>query len=353
MTAAGPLAFPGSRVLAGWWPQLAPLRPRKLWAGHFLLHRVEALVEVGRPVGLEPFRRLVLQALDLVAPPTVPALDAQLHLGPQVLGRVLHGLHAEGLAEQAGGGQWQATALARQALHQGSYEQLSRERHVFHFLEPPRRAAAPPFLDVRRPSAAPCPAPEGWAFDPAQLDACLRQPAEWKQQRGFPPEVRQVLGVRGLNGSGPPVAPAWQQVIVDQPEHLLALVALVPAEGQGERLLGFGVKQEGWALQGGEPAFTVGAGWQELFPELAEEVPPDVWRQAWRAWCQPRGLPAGEVDSCTLEVREHRLRVQAPAGLVARLRAARSDALKGEAWLLAGGGNVRRLALLEVVQAGA
>jgi hypothetical protein len=351
MTAAGPLAFPGSRVLAGWWPQLAPLRPRKLWAGHFLLHRVEALVEVSRPVGLDPFHRLVLQALDLVPQPTVPALDAQLHLGPQFLSRVLHGLRADGLAEQGGAGAWQATALARQALHQGSYEQVHQERQVFHFLNAPRRAA-PPFLDVRRPAAAPCAAPEGWAFDPAQLDACVRQPLEWKRQRGFPEEVRQVLGVRGLNGSVPPAA-AWQQVVVDQPEHLLAVVALVPAEGEGERLLGFGVKQEGWALQGGEPAFAVGGGWQELFPGLAEELPADAWRQAWRAWCQQRGLPAAEADASTLEPHEQRLRVQAPAGLLARLRAARSDALKREAWLLVGGGNVRRVALLEVVQVGA
>jgi hypothetical protein len=37
---------------------------------------------------------------------------------------------------------------------------------------------------------------------------------------------------------------------------------------------------------------------------------------------------------------------------VERLRQARSDALKGEAWLVAGGGSVRELALLELVEAG-
>ena len=45
------------------------------------------------------------------------------------------------------------------------------------------------------------------------------------------------------------------------------------------------------------------------------------------------------------------LRVAPPARLLERLRAARSDALKGEAWLLAGEGPVRRAAVVELVEA--
>ena len=56
MRAAPPLVFPSSRVLAGWWRQLAPFSPQSLTVGHLLLHHVEALVlTAGRKPSAEPF----------------------------------------------------------------------------------------------------------------------------------------------------------------------------------------------------------------------------------------------------------------------------------------------------------
>jgi hypothetical protein len=361
MTAGSPLlVFPGGRVVAGWWRQLAPARPRALWVGHFLLHRVEALVEVTRPAGLARFDRLLLRALTLAPNQTVPDLDARLHLGEQVLGRLLHGLRAEGLAEAGAGGGWAPTDLARRALEQGHYPRTGSERHVFHFVDPPGesvgRSQAPPLLPLRLAAEAPWPAPEGWSFDPGWLDACLRQPEGWKREHGFPVEARRVLGLEETNGAPVPAPhpgeadPGWRRVILDRPEHLSALVGLVAEEGQGEQLLGFGVRPDGWVLQAA-PAFTVGRDWRDLFPQLEEAVPLEAWRQAWRVWCQPRGLPAADVEACALERHDYRLRILAPRRLVERLRAARSDALKGEAWLLAGTGGLRSLALVELVEA--
>ena len=195
------------------------------------------------------------------------------------------------------------------------------------------------------------------------LQACIDQPAEWKQRYGFPEDVQQVAapipealgqeassgqaaGPSGLPGNQPP---SWQRVILDRPERLLAVLILVAPEGGGDRLHGYGVRQDGWVLQS-EPAFTLAAGWQEPFPELLEEPSPDLWRQAWRGWCQPRGLTTAETDTCPLQRIGHRLRVELSSRFMDRLRSSRSDALKGEAWLLAGEGRVRTAALLEVVE---
>jgi hypothetical protein len=360
MTAASPLVFPGGRVVAGWWRQLAPPPPRALWVGHFLLHRVEALVEVTRAAGLDRFSRLLLRALTLAPSQSVPDLDARLHLGTQVLDRLLRRFQAEGLAEPGADG-WASTDLARLALDQGYYPRTGQERLVFHFVDRPGPAGgpppAPPLLPLRLPAESPWPAPEGWSFDPGWLDACLRQPEEWKRGHGFPVEARRVLGLEAMNGGpAPPLpggeaAPAWRQVILDRPEHLLVLVTLVREEGQPERLLGYAVRQDGWVLQAATPAFALGPDWRDLFPQLGEEMPFEAWRQAWRVWCQPRGLPPAEVEACALERHDHHLRVLAPRRLVERLRAARSDALKGEAWLVAGTGGVRSVALVELVEA--
>src|SRR5262249_42302174 len=117
------------------------------------------------------------------------------------------------------------------------------------------------------------------------------------------------------------------------------------------RLLGFAVRPEGWALETAAPAFALASAWEEVFPDLTEEPPADAWRQAWLTWCQPRDLPPAETAACAVEHHGHQLRVRAPRRLVERLRAARSDAVKGEAWLLTGKERVQTAAQVELAEA--
>src|SRR5262249_17667951 len=156
----------------------------------------------------------------------------------------------------------------------------------------------------------------------------VRQPADWKRQHGFPLDVEEVLSLnREAAGESrnhkaepsgwprhPPTAcppPEWQRVIVDHPERLLVALAVAPSAPGGERVLGFAARPDGWVLQAAKPVFVSGPGWPAAFPELAEEPRPEWWRQAWRDWCQPRGLPAGEIEACRLERRDYKLHVWA------------------------------------------
>jgi len=133
---------------------------------------------------------------------------------------------------------------------------------------------------------------------------------------------------------------------VDYPERLAA-VLVQAADG---RLLGFAVRPEAWELRAEAPVFTLDEHWPEVFPRLAEPLPAENWRQAWQTWCQPRGLAGLGAEACPVEPAGHLLRVRVPPRLMERLRTTRSDALKGEAWLLAGAGRLRSAALLEVVE---
>jgi hypothetical protein len=352
MTAQAALAFPGSRILAGWWRQLVPHRPEETWIAHLSLHRVEALVELAHPHRPDPLSLLVLQALRLenavAAPPeeTLFRLDACFHLGRPLLRQALRALAADGLVREEPRG-WVLTALGEQAAERGEYPRCSRERRGFHFVEPRGADGAPAgpphFLNLNGHSPVPYPAGEEWQFDPAALRAALDRPAEWKERYGFP------LNVRALIGPEAEAVPAWQQVIVDRPERLLTVMTPVGGEGK-RRLLGFAVRQEGWVLLADAPAFEVRDRWHELFPELAG-LPAEAWRRAWLAWCQPRGLPTAEVEACAVEPQGVKLRVRAPAKLIDRLRAQRSDAVKGEAWVLVGEGAVRRAVLLDLAEA--
>ncbi|SRR6266545_207126 len=357
MTSATSLAFPGSRALAGWWRQLAPHKPEAIWVGHLSLHRVEALVELVHCRRPDPFTLLVLQAVALercsgsgAATPSpdefLTRLDERFHLGRSLLRQVVRGLLAEGLVKADEGG-CTLTPLGEQALQRGEYPWTSQERRGFHFVEPRPATGAtatlPHFLDLNSHSNVARPVAEEWVFDLGALRACLERPAEWKQRYGFPPEVHAVLDPAAATSSS-----AWQQVVVDRPERLLAVLVPVTNES-GRKLLGFSVKQEGWLLQANEPVFVINDKWDELFPELSNPPPMSVWREAWRAWCQPRGVPPSEIDACVVDLQGVRLLVRAPAKLIERLRADRSDAIKGEAWVLAGDGPIRAAALLELV----
>jgi hypothetical protein len=351
MTAAPALVFPGGRTLAGWWKQLVSYAPRALWVGHLLLHRVEALVAVHKPFRVDPLPGFVLRAVSAGA--SLEELDDRLHLGRPLIRQILQQLESEKLLERAAAVRWSLTSLGRQALEHGQYPRGSHERRSFSFVESEQPGQEPRFLHLlNHPSLSPWPAAEGWRFDVGLLTACLRQTPAWKQQHNFPLEVDAVLTAADT-GDPSATIPPWQRVILDRPEHLAAALILAPVGAGHERLLGFAVQQEGWGLQAREPVFTLNGDWRETFPDLTAEPAAELWRQAWRAWCQPRNLPPAEAEACVLERQDYHLRVTAPARLVERLRAARSDVFKEEAWLLAGSGRLRSAARIELIDGAA
>ena len=132
-------------------------------------------------------------------------------------------------------------------------------------------------------------------------------------------------------------------MIVDRPERVLLVVART-GPGESANWLGFAVKPDGWSLYDQTPILRLPA--SAAGPEFAEPPALTVWQDAWRAWCRERNLPANEVELCSLVYQPPRLEVRAPERLLQRLRAAKSDLLKGEAWLLVGDGYVRTAALL-------
>jgi hypothetical protein len=210
----------------------------------------------------------------------------------------------------------------------------------------------PHFLNLHNSSGIAWPIAENSRFDIRALHACLAQHEEWKRRHGFPLEVGEILEPE----PGPPPSaatmhpsPAWQRIIIDRPEQILAVLVQTGAPEHGQ-LVGLVVRQDGWVLQSSTPLFTLGSDWPQVFPDLTREPSPEAWRRAWQAWCEPRSIPAEETQACILEPSAGRLRIAVPPRLMARLRATRSDVLKGEAWLLAGEGRVRTAALVEVIE---
>jgi hypothetical protein len=325
MTAAVAMTLPGSRVVQGWWRDCSSVQPSRLWFAHLLLCRIEVLVEASSSA---PLAALAQALLPLLPRPgaafQVDSLAAELHLDRTLLVQLLHELARGGAVRSVHANTadtWEVTVPSPAAsLTKTAPTHLERRSFFFTVGEPPR------FLPLAPRATTPIapPPPNGFSFDLAVLHACGQQSAEWKARIGFPEDVLRVVDL-GEGGK----EEDWRRVPVVRAEQA-QLVVVQTAAG----LLGFPVRAEGWSVET-KPVLSVPGGVEALSP-LFDEVGLDAWKQSWQAWCQQRSIPVGEAEACKLELSGHRLLVRAPGRLIDRLRASRSDALKGEAWLLAG-----------------
>jgi hypothetical protein len=316
-------AFPAGPTLATWWQSLAPLQPRELWVAHLALHRVEALVHVEHPC---PLDRLSLRILDALArAETIEALEQQTGLHRQFLHRALSSLRVERLVDAISPGQWQLSAAGRAALDTGSYTRLVAERRSFHFRV--GVAGTSSFVPLRRLVG------EAWQpraeehFDSATLDGCLQRPRDWKEQHGFP------LEVRGRATPGAAGQADWRQVTVVTPVHLTVALAVA------DQVRGFECAS---SLDTAQPIFALGSAGYDVLPELAAAPSADACTAAWREWCEAQNRPEAAAAGRS-ELQGHRLLVTPAAAIDARLQS-RAD----ESWLLIGSGEVRRAARIEI-----
>jgi hypothetical protein len=349
MSAVSAPSWPGSRVVLGWWRELAGRHPQQLRISRFLLHRIEALVRVRRSSALDRWQRALLHLAQARLPCHGELLSSftDLHMDLPFLGQLVRELTETGLIHRNGSGLWQMSPAGRDALATGTLSVAAEERRLFVFVDHSPLGLAPHYLPLAlgpaRLAGATSPEAAGCSFDVASLEECLQQTPEWKARYRFPTEVEAVVAPRPHESA----ATNRRSVILDTVEaRTLVVIHSAPASA-APLMLGFAVNPEGWTLQP-EPVMALAAGCEDALPELTTEPTSEMWRHAWQAWTHPRGLPPVEVEACRLERVDHRLIVHAPPRLVERLRAARSDAVKQEAWLLAGDGRTRTAAQIEL-----
>ena len=103
---------------SAWRRDLAAFRPRRLWLGHLLLHRVECLVRVVPAPSAGPFRAALLRQLADAAP-----LD-RLRRGPRAA-RPLDARPVRPKASSRTAGDWRLTERGRHALESDAYTAAS------------------------------------------------------------------------------------------------------------------------------------------------------------------------------------------------------------------------------------
>jgi hypothetical protein len=309
-----------------------------LWFAQFPLLRVEALVEEAKSRPLDPLAQAVLRSLKQNTPLPTALLD------PHLMLQACRELADFGLVRHSPGKNstefWELTEEGRRAAAAGQFLGHERCRRLFSFVASGPGGSSQ-FIPIG-PTPFPLPLLGGdFPFRPDTLTACLCQPREWKIRNQFPLEVEAFI----IGRSDRPVD--WKEVILVRVELLSLTLVEVGLTAGGGALHGYAVQPDTWLLR--HEARVLGlpaAPWPEPLNLFTVDPPLEAWREAWRGWCQPRGVPSVEAADCRLEFTENQLRVHAPPALIERLRATRSDALKGEAWLLAGTGPSRAAAMV-------
>ena len=239
----------------------------------------------------------------------------------------------------AEGKPWSLSPAGRAAAATGSFDQSCRERRSFWFADNVELGKPPSFLLPQRPLDA-ITVPEDWNFPAETLAMCVCRSVGWKQRHRFAADVRAVVDQAAAAGD-------WRAVMIDRAEQFLGVVVEAT---EGAALSAYAVRPDSWSLERDPPVFTWSAGWEEELPDLAVEPPLASWRQAWLAWCQPRGVAESDADACHLEREAHRMLVRAPQNVAEKLRTARDEPLTNEAWLLAGSGRFRAAAQIEMAE---
>ncbi|MFO0929871.1 MAG: hypothetical protein U0736_23070 [Gemmataceae bacterium] len=332
-----PLPLPGGRVLHGWWRELAPLAPRRVWFAQLAVHRVEVLGEVSTTTARGRLATALLGLLARRPAPVSPAEAAgDLALDLPLAAALFDDLTAAGLLEPVGD-RWAVRSPAA-GNADGPTASGTLQRRTFYFTDD----TPPGYVPLKPDSGVPFTPPDEWAAAVQPVaDALAQQPAGWKQAHGFPTPTSSGLvlpaDVAAVDAGEQrrSTSPSWPRLVLVETD-----LAGWWRCRRGRTAGRAGGRPEGRSA-GGQPARCPGARGgrrRSVAAGVARLV------SATKSARRRRGrLPAGAVG--------HRLQVRAPARLVDRLRLGAGATLARRAWLLAGTGRVRAAAQIELVGA--
>jgi hypothetical protein len=257
----------------------------------------------------------------------------RLHVDAGVVAGLLTVAAEQGLAEEGPGRTWRLTDLGRGAMTTGAFIRTTFERRTFFFRNDP-----PGFLPLKD-SGHPVSILETPPAPLAELQACVERSTDWKKRVGFP---MAVAAIEDMTAILPPKVEPWMRIPVDRPDRLVAAM-IRTTDG---RVVAYPAKTDDWSLRS-EPALDLDADAARELLALDDKTA-DAWRHSWNHWCRMiRGITSAEADAASLEKSDNRLVVRAPQ-LADRLRLARTELFRGEAWLLAGEPHTREAAQIDL-----
>lgn len=259
MTSEQEAALPNWFDPVSWQDRIAQLKGSRAWFCTWVIHRVEALVSVGRQNRLEGLQRALL--LRIAREHRLPSDQEDVDI--QLVAGLRQDLIDAGLIEETSPEQWDLTETGTKALEGGTFLLSRHDRRVFHFLLREGEPLPALFLQVSSPLAS---SPRmQFSFEPDWLRAWIALPPEQKRILNFPEEI---TAVETLTPDG---AADWRRVVLGSSSEGCFLLVELPGKEAGTSLHGFFIEPSDPAKGLGQPAFILGPGWQQFLPELDQQ----------------------------------------------------------------------------------
>ncbi|MBI9017059.1 MAG: hypothetical protein JEZ07_07360 [Phycisphaerae bacterium] len=160
-------------------------------------HAIEACVSVSKCENMDEFEHFVLKAVVLLDVAGIEEINSLLHIGRQVIKRIVVKLVADELLVEVDDGVIEITKLGRKVVETKVMMKLEKKRHIFHFLD-----GSNAFLQINNNhrfliDLQANETPVEWRFDVDSLRRCINQTDGWKKQQQFPTEIFDLITSHG------------------------------------------------------------------------------------------------------------------------------------------------------------
>lgn len=293
-----------------------------LFVGNIFFHVVEANVEVTQAKAVDPLELFVLQAIEFASPAKTEHINEVLHLGRQVLYRLLEIFVQRGHLSVTQG-VYQVTPEGERVLKTGQETIRGAELRSFVFLDPTMR-----FLNLEHligrllKEATHDQGPRGWKFEAKTLDGAINETRVWKQKHGFPTEVlgRVVNSNTEGSKSHAPAEISSQPLIADIAKYALCVLAVSENDSGPIELTAYPINRKDFSVMKEHSLFHLSDCGEiaNILGVFRNELTEGDIEDAWLSLAQDRMLEL--ADQTEANWRNDRLVVSVPVDLLVRWR---------------------------------
>ena len=212
------------------------------------LHTVEACVAVSTQEQMDEFEFFVLKAMNILGCADIGKINGLLHIGRQIIQQITIKLSKSKLLSERTDGNFELTSLGKTVLDTGEMLKMEKKRHIFHFID-----GSNEFVRINNSTKkflielSPNETPENWSFDIETLQKCINETNDWKQQRQFLTDIKELIR-QGLENSTSEETDTEKSIIIDKAQLMNCAILIKFNNNKPFELLAYPVSPKGHLL---------------------------------------------------------------------------------------------------------
>lgn len=212
------------------------------------LHTVEACIAVSVQEQMNEFEFFVLKAINILGSADIENINGMLHIGRQLIQQITIKLCNSKLLSEGTDGNFEMTPLGKTVLDTGQMLKMERKRYIFHFID-----GSNEFVRINNSTKKylielnPNETPENWSFDIETLQKCINETNDWKQQRQFLTDIKELIRPE-LKNTTTEEGDAESSIIIDKAQLINCAILIKFNNNKPSELLAYPISPKGYLL---------------------------------------------------------------------------------------------------------